>query len=751
MDPKISQFGDEEVMSSYHGLSGNNDESHSDTKIAHHHDTNPEREFHSSNEYHPSNDQEHFEMKPEMSDQKPMSSFANPLDSKDIVHSHATLQHQFITDAVSSHDMESDLKSAQGSDDKFEIGNQEPLSSYIVQTGYFPAGNNDSVYPLKIKECMDMKPNMDGCNLDCDQGIFKIQCSVCEAQYDSITEYTHHLNMHLQDSDKCKEKVPDILSEHSKYDHDAWQDPKVHNNTESHGSLTRGTKEYLDESNAGHKQKPFSCTLCEISCSSKLALTRHIIAVHNKLRPFTCKLCDRSFTKNGHLTIHVNAVHRKLKPFSCTLCEKSFARKGVLNNHILEVHHRVKRVRARIPCTLCEKSFADKKVMATHVNAVHYKLKPFSCTLCEKSFGEKVNLTRHIKVHYKVKTDQSGGGKMGFVDSSSSHIQSQQNSECGSKIKSQLYHNSQIDCEETVSNSKLHVLVDQHHLQKLEPLPGTSCQKVFEYKEDLTNTDNEQETDKSKEKMCDTSEQWSNDSLTNASQGSSGDLYACHKRKLFTCTLCDKSFSCKAYLTRHVKFVHEKLKPFPCTLCNKSFAYDSDLSRHVKRIHEKLKPFSCTLCNKSFGYKNILSKHVKQVHQKQTLFSCTFCERSFSQKVSLTGHINAVHKKLKPFSCTLCDKSFGYSSVLSKHIKEFHEKLSSSGTILQDLSKNIDADKKLKNLSCTLCDKSFDCDRDLSQHIDIEHGLFMSCPLCGESFALRENLTSHIAAHEGKH
>ncbi len=42
------------------------------------------------------------------------------------------------------------------------------------------------------------------------QQISKIQCSVCEAQYDNMTEYTHHLSMHLQapgqprdNSDKC--------------------------------------------------------------------------------------------------------------------------------------------------------------------------------------------------------------------------------------------------------------------------------------------------------------------------------------------------------------------------------------------------------------------------------------------------------------------------------------------------------------------------------------------------------------------
>ncbi len=35
----------------------------------------------------------------------------------------------------------------------------------------------------------------------------KIQCSVCEAQYDNITEYTHHLNTHSQAANQVIDDV----------------------------------------------------------------------------------------------------------------------------------------------------------------------------------------------------------------------------------------------------------------------------------------------------------------------------------------------------------------------------------------------------------------------------------------------------------------------------------------------------------------------------------------------------------------
>ncbi len=38
----------------------------------------------------------------------------------------------------------------------------------------------------------------------------QIQCSVCEEKYDNITEYTHHLNMHLQEPDQLVEQTVEV-------------------------------------------------------------------------------------------------------------------------------------------------------------------------------------------------------------------------------------------------------------------------------------------------------------------------------------------------------------------------------------------------------------------------------------------------------------------------------------------------------------------------------------------------------------
>ncbi len=118
--------------------------------------------------------------------------------------------------------------------------------------------------------------------------------------------------------------------------------------------------------------KPFSCTLCEKSFSTKSNMQAHITHVHHKTA-FPCTLCDKSFSEKATVAKHVNAVHLKLKPFSCTLCDKSFVVKSKLARHVDHVHHNIR----NFSCTLCDKSFAQKSHLNGHIARWH-KGKPLS-------------------------------------------------------------------------------------------------------------------------------------------------------------------------------------------------------------------------------------------------------------------------------------------------------------------------------------------------------------------------------------
>ncbi|KAI8377783.1 uncharacterized protein BYT42DRAFT_496899 [Radiomyces spectabilis] len=51
-------------------------------------------------------------------------------------------------------------------------------------------------------------------------------------------------------------------------------------------------------------------------------------------------------------------------------------------------------------------------------------------------------------------------------------------------------------------------------------------------------------------------------------------------------------------------------KPFICHLCDRPFSRKHDLHRHV-RVHTGAKPYQCPCCQKSFGRTDALKRHLR--------------------------------------------------------------------------------------------------------------------------------------------
>jgi len=143
------------------------------------------------------------------------------------------------------------------------------------------------------------------------------------------------------------------------------------------------------------------------------------------------------------------------------------------------------------------------------------------------------------------------------------------------------------------------------------------------------------------------------------------------KPKLFKCTTCDKAFSLKGHLTRHVEQVHKKIHKHTCQQCDKVFT--GHLDRHFKEVHQQLKPHKCNECGKEFGRAEVLKRHINQVHRGMKPFECNECGKEFGQATNLKGHINQVHRGMKPFECGICGKKFGLKANMKTHVKKVHQ------------------------------------------------------------------------------
>ena len=83
------------------------------------------------------------------------------------------------------------------------------------------------------------------------------------------------------------------------------------------------------------------------------------------------------------------------------------------------------------------------------------------------------------------------------------------------------------------------------------------------------------------------------------------------------CKECDREFSSKDHLKRHVQSVHEGVL-FKCDLCPKTCTRKDKLYRHVQSVHKGVR-FKCDLCPNTFGRRALLSAHIRRVHEGMTL------------------------------------------------------------------------------------------------------------------------------------
>ena len=119
------------------------------------------------------------------------------------------------------------------------------------------------------------------------------------------------------------------------------------------------------------------------------------------------------------------------------------------------------------------------------------------------------------------------------------------------------------------------------------------------------------------------------------------------KSRPFLCTVCDKWYTRKHILVKHMNIHTGKYK---CTECGKRWQSNAELTVH-SRIHSGEKPFECSVCSKRFTRAGHLVNH-SRIHRQEKLFKCYVCEKAFSQLVNLNSHIR-VHTGLKPYSSPL--------------------------------------------------------------------------------------------------
>ncbi|XP_040266112.1 putative transcription factor Ovo-like 1 [Bufo bufo] len=123
------------------------------------------------------------------------------------------------------------------------------------------------------------------------------------------------------------------------------------------------------------------------------------------------------------------------------------------------------------------------------------------------------------------------------------------------------------------------------------------------------------------------------------------------QKMLFSCTLCDKSFTYQRMLNRHMK-CHSEVKRHQCEHCGKGFNDTFDLKRHV-RTHTGVRPYKCHLCDKAFTQRCSLESHLKKIHgvqqnyaykeRRTKLYVCEDCGFTADSQENHLHHLQHQH------------------------------------------------------------------------------------------------------------
>ena len=100
-----------------------------------------------------------------------------------------------------------------------------------------------------------------------------------------------------------------------------------------------------------------------------------------------------------------------------------------------------------------------------------------------------------------------------------------------------------------------------------------------------------------------------------------------------------------------------------CSLDGNQLKDSKSLYQHNK-LHLK-EEHVCSICQKVFSLKNYLQKHLKLVHSDAS-YCCQDCDETFQNSQNLKCHRQSIHQKIM-YSCKVCGKQYPRTDKLKAH------------------------------------------------------------------------------------
>lgn len=391
-------------------------------------------------------------------------------------------------------------------------------------------------------------------------------------------------------------------------------------------SLPEGEQDAGDASMDAVMQKTeedggLACILCQTVASSRVMLDVHL-KCHSGEQGFRCPRCGWESEEWADMEHHwrVHGKRKGTKRHRCSVCPRSFRRADSRDaheeRHNHQRHHRCSESGEPVQCSFCLEWCHSGKEWEIHQHChVQGGFKCLHCDFKEKTWKKTL---KHIHTQHK---------------------QAEANQD------NQIAHSR--DIQQLSSSAKY-----PECLRRMQPeLWSQIRKKKVKNRAVGKEKSNEGGKDRVKHLKAETSV-----GLTVT------------RRKEFCCNLCDKKFSTKLTMRRHMG-IHQGDKPFKCPHCHYCTRLKASLIQHL-RIHTGEKPYKCLQCSYASIDRSSLRRH-SRTHTQEKPYCCQYCPYSSIQKKCLDLHSRRHHTG-ESFPCHLCQYSTPDRQLLVRHMRKHH-------------------------------------------------------------------------------
>lgn len=375
------------------------------------------------------------------------------------------------------------------------------------------------------------------------------------------------------------------------------------------------------------------CDVCNKVLANKWTLLNHKKS-HDPSNNCTCHVCGRPCrnlsTLRNHLVTHKSVVERQRikppedkknvpRPFKCDICQTTYAAKFTFLNHKRVIHGP-----KNYQCEMCGFKLSTNEVLEKHMQKHILRGHTKEDFQALKELMQKMNSSTNSNEE-DAKTDRSAELS---ENENSQDISTKSEENC-----SELPTEQSFQCDVCHKSFETRVLLYRHkrNVHKPKRFKCSVCGKCFAYK------------------------QQKNMHMQVHKQNSTAT-------KDFECPECPKIFPSWKHLHKHLIFHVSKKKSsgertVACPKCDKMFQTSAHRDSHMRIAHKNVE-HKCDICNKSFSMRAQLWKHMNNEHgEKSASSSESDGENSFQGNNSYEAgrkqpQRNAKHRAVKQETIT---------------------------------------------------------------------------------------------------